>query len=931
MMDNGSFVPVSDPQNRNKADSIIPFLETTISNAKGVEAIYSMPVTFRSKKKYGRLTTVNKNVSYVTLHRPVRHFICEHLYDDNDLVNCHPVLLVELFKYYHMDKAVAYIDQWNQNRESYFKTIMEHAPNPITRDDCKRLGFTFMYEGSVHKRFLEFGYDFDVSNYHPSVQKVYGIAEKLCKFSIEVREKLKEEFHEVWNLLPRDEDKHVSRTDAGKFSTLMQHFEAKVMILIHDVAVQHGLKIGDLAYDGIFLEKTAPSTAYLEFYKDAEQQIKEQFGFNMKLVHKSMSIPEVFSDFQPKVSMSVSRYSEKYLRPLPNIPHIVIQSDYGTGKTHVCIEKIKETKPQSVLWLTCRIKFADSLLVRLHNNGLSQFQIYNKCPKGEISPTKFPFLVMQINSIHRLPCDFKYDLIICDEIESCTSMLSAPILTKRRSCVDTFQRLTRKANATIFGDGNISQRTWDLMAGLKLPRESTHFEHNTFMPRDMLACRVKNNKVLLWQIYQHLKEGKKICVFSSTTGFIMDKLIPMFKHEFPNDKYLVYLGKDKAKAFKELHDRDVDQIGDVEKDWADKNVRMVCYTPTITVGVDFNTPGVFDNIFFAGMNGLASPRTIMQAIHRIRKPISNKVYYSVYNMVFSNNPLYGINSKEELLNQLSSKRDLLKKYDVNDIHEDARERTWFKALNLHNLIEDVNTMNFFRDELSVSLRKAGYKLLSLDVDQEYDTSPLDKEVQKKSSEISFNDVRLIDEYEYDVNLKALKQGTETQNQYLEIMKYKFCNDPDMRWGNCPDLFPMMFSSSNRSRLRFMRAHLDNVTCSEYLDEKLTKDYISCITGRNILLDSAHDICGDLGMKNLIDNQRIAADKFQSPAQKVDFLKQSGVFAYGSDVNSDVGKVSSFFRYLSGLEFVADGQKKIKGQRVKVYTLDRDLRKKYNKP
>lgn len=247
-----------------------------------------------------------KGTGYVLITRAIRHALAYDLYSDHDIVNCHPELIGQLFETYTGTPNIN-LTIWNDNREEFFKIMMRHSKGRfeydaarknlvkvaegITRDDCKGLGFCFLYEGNVDWRFKLLG----LSTKEPEIESIYDVASSICADIISLRSKIIKDLGDTWDLLPHDESKGKDRSAAGKFSALIQHYERHIMLICKEVATQSGFGIGDLAHDGLFLSKDGKPAAgpeVEEFYRLAEQAVLQKTGFKIKLLGKALKCPE---------------------------------------------------------------------------------------------------------------------------------------------------------------------------------------------------------------------------------------------------------------------------------------------------------------------------------------------------------------------------------------------------------------------------------------------------------------------------------------------------------------------------------------------------------------------------------------------------------------------------------------------------------------
>lgn len=241
----------------------------------------------------GRLRPLaNSDKSYVEITRPVRQFLVKEFATDIDIKNCHLEYIQYIYEFYMHDKLEE-LEYWNKNREDIFKTMIDRSSKPINRDDAKKLGFTFLYQGSVDKQFDELGLDKE----NPELVPIYDLVSKLTTKCRELSNQIKKDFPEMWDKLPYCKDKGPSRKDAGKFSSFMQNIERLCVTEIYNATKSLNLKTLDFCYDGILV-----CTSDWDFLSPEQAEalcslsmkyIKDNLGMDLQILDKPMEHPKV--------------------------------------------------------------------------------------------------------------------------------------------------------------------------------------------------------------------------------------------------------------------------------------------------------------------------------------------------------------------------------------------------------------------------------------------------------------------------------------------------------------------------------------------------------------------------------------------------------------------------------------------------------------
>jgi hypothetical protein len=276
----------------DKIDKISPFLSYVCQHAKrtGSKRIDFTNRRESGAKGWGRLTPDFKKsafrINYVKLPRAIRHYLAAGLYTDIDIDNCHPVLIEQLMQLWDPKKADL-MKKWNSDRSNIFQTLTDHSALEVcTKDDCKRVGFTFLYDGDVDNAFNEI----QVDKTDPNIAPIYKLCCDLKQAIISLSLRLKHDFPKVWEQIPVDPDKPSARIDVSKFSTLIQHIECHLALIMIKTAEDMGLQVGDIAHDGLFIADDKRIGD--DLLKLMSQQIKLKTGLNVNLSIKQFSEPE---------------------------------------------------------------------------------------------------------------------------------------------------------------------------------------------------------------------------------------------------------------------------------------------------------------------------------------------------------------------------------------------------------------------------------------------------------------------------------------------------------------------------------------------------------------------------------------------------------------------------------------------------------------
>lgn len=209
---------------------------------------YNGKVTYNQIKNFGRYYAKGA-LSLQSFQRDIRKYLSNGNYVDIDIVNCHPVLLEQLFIKYNLD-IPGFLLEYNNNRE---KTIKKYKLS------CK----------------LDF-------------------LKKINTETIKCNEKLIIDCHKSIynNLLPlllKDykvpKTEKVGNENGSKFAKILQHIENEILQIMFKKCEILNVKVGVLVFDGMMIET---ESYFPELLSILEKEVKENTGYTIKLDEKSM-------------------------------------------------------------------------------------------------------------------------------------------------------------------------------------------------------------------------------------------------------------------------------------------------------------------------------------------------------------------------------------------------------------------------------------------------------------------------------------------------------------------------------------------------------------------------------------------------------------------------------------------------------------------
>lgn len=252
----------------SKKDEIDPGQVSIINSIynnkkKGGSGCAQQSITYKLSSKgagklgYGRL--YGSKGSFETLEKECRGTICREYYHDIDVVNCHPVILVQFAKTKY-NVELPEVEKYVCNRETYLKNVM--AENSVTRDEAKQAIISILYGGSCSPQ--SFLYELSL--------EVRGFSKKLFQT---------EEYADLAKVCKGQDNIY------GTFlSFVLQTEERRCMIAMKDNLQGAGWAVDVLCYDGVMIRKRDGVVCNLQ---ECEKAIQDTTNYKVSLVIKEFS------------------------------------------------------------------------------------------------------------------------------------------------------------------------------------------------------------------------------------------------------------------------------------------------------------------------------------------------------------------------------------------------------------------------------------------------------------------------------------------------------------------------------------------------------------------------------------------------------------------------------------------------------------------
>lgn len=255
-------------------------LQSLWNNKKKASLTCQQSITYRlSSKRAGRLgfgRLYGTKGSLETLERECRGTLCRDYYHDIDIVNCHPVLAIQLAKrLFQLD--LPEVENYCENRDDYLSQVSSN------REEAKQAIIKILYHGR---------------NPFPFLEKFQKEMKDFTKRLIKVPE-----YQELWEACQSEDNKY------GSFlSFVLQTEERKIMLCMRDFFTAKRWSVDVLAYDGVMLRKDPTLLIDDSLLEEATKHIEEKTGYKIRLINKEFSyytLPVVEEEIAQGITRSV--------------------------------------------------------------------------------------------------------------------------------------------------------------------------------------------------------------------------------------------------------------------------------------------------------------------------------------------------------------------------------------------------------------------------------------------------------------------------------------------------------------------------------------------------------------------------------------------------------------------------------------------------
>jgi hypothetical protein len=449
---------------------------------------------------------------------------------------------------------------------------------------------------------------------------------------------------------------------------------------------------------------------------------------------------------------------------------IALKSAMKTGKTYALPITFgppsKDNKFHCIIVVYFRISLSKELIAKWKHLG---FILYSDI-QGPIDTKKYPRIIVQIDSIHRI--QGKSDLLILDEIESTFSHLCSSKNLDQQKCFNTLRNYITKTPKVLMADANLTDATVNLFSGKRNKCIKILNEYKSF---DKVNAQIIHTKAALFKsIYDQLDNNKRIVIPTNSKTF-SKKIYKLITEKYPDKKVL-------------LINKDTDKDHKIEvAEWI--NYDILIFTPTILAGVSFD-PQHYHVCCAYLSNKSCNAEMSSQMLFRIRNLIDNKMFIYTPNN-FKNSVLPISNTDIEI--HLNNKMRLGHLHnESNGLQIDAFEQRvvktqYFKIYREFVKRNNISTM-YFATYLKHILEFHGVNISETVIKVPLITSvELNRDFKEAGVKIKVEEAQaLIDSENISVSqyIKLLDSKTEkTTDQRLSMGKHKLLTVFNRPWND----------------------------------------------------------------------------------------------------------------------------------------------------
>lgn len=477
---------------------------------------------------------------------------------------------------------------------------------------------------------------------------------------------------------------------------------------------------------------------------------------------------------------------------------LILHASMGAGKTTAITRMLKEYNYGSCLFFSTRQTFAHFVAGEFRD-------FHNYLNKDDEDINQKDKIIMSLESLHKISEFKRYEMVVCDEMETLLSNFSSSTLGPRT--YETFQRfenLLKGAKKVVMMDAFISNRTIHLAKGLT-KRRNIRYLRNVAERKQVVAREMSYKRdISFGTILEHILSGKKLYI--------------MFSSNKKLNEFLEYLGtkKDNRTILNDefmqkmlIYNRDTDKemmkgLMEINKTW--KEASCIIASPKITVGCSYNPEGDTSDPTFDMKINLAihscTARDAFQSLMRVRNVGEDGLVFAIGPSAFTNfekNFLYLnlfndyenekrdniIKSLKERVTERQANNDICgRKDECKDLNtliqylEKNEPIPMLREILYYNSLEMNMSSRYFKEYYMTLLPQSGFKYIEGEKIPEDEQQPDPEEInlpKKPISEVveAYKKIPQVTTPELEKLEKKQKKNDSTKEENEMISKFYF--------------------------------------------------------------------------------------------------------------------------------------------------------------
>ena len=264
-----------------------------------------------------------------------------------------------------------------------------------------------------------------------------------------------------------------------------------------------------------------------------------------------------------------------------------------------------QLRPPVIRFVTFRQTFSNSV----QKEHFPDFELYSD-HRGDLDHLRFPRLIVQVESLHRIPmpeAPEPVDMLILDEMESILDQFNSGLHSHFNAAFAMFRWLLRTARRVVVMDANLGDRTLNVLRRMR-PRAPPFFHWNRYKRAAGDLYRfTADQSVWLDHLYSRIGGGERVVIPINSLKEA-EALVAGIAKRFPEKAVRLYSSKT-VQSVKNAHFQNVDVF------WSELDVLV--YTPTVSAGVSYELEH-FDCLFGYFNNMSCDVETCRQMLARVR-------------------------------------------------------------------------------------------------------------------------------------------------------------------------------------------------------------------------------------------------------------------------------------------------------------------------